>query len=158
MTTYEVPCQYCGRAQLFERAEPLDDPGTLPAFCSTDCSRNMMLAQWSEFIESEQALLVHVSCGCMVLMFGLSGGKPWLLCGRPRDQTKPLEAAPFELYRRHSAETHQAAQAIVADVLADPECVSPETCPHCDTKPGTPYLVPHALSCPGCGRAYVCRP
>lgn len=112
MATYEVLCGNCGRSMLFEKAQPMDAPGELSAFCSTKCSRDFMVEQWGPFQAAGIAKIVEVSCGCIACVFGTDGDgstMPWLLCDYARPDDDDAGSMDRTRWRDHSADVHREA-------------------------------------------------
>lgn len=113
VVTYEVPCQFCGTPQLFENAERLVDPGTLPAFCSTRCSRDAFHQMIAPALEAG-AQLVELDCGCQAVVYSTAGNgssMPWPLCDKARGQpayfehSNEIHRQAIETVRKHGPKT-----------------------------------------------------
>lgn len=111
MATYSVTCPNCGTEMLIEHAQPLEDPGTLPAFCCDACSVSYMKRQWQPFIDAG-AILVELDCGCLCLVFDVIGKghtMPWPVC----------QQAAAEGRFEHSNQVHDESVAIVRRQIID---------------------------------------
>jgi hypothetical protein len=108
MPVYRVSCMQCSHETLHERAVPLDDSGTLPAFCSVECAKAFAYARLIEIYPADK--IVELSCGCVVGIAGLGVGSamtPFPVCAGNGDPFKHLgeicEEAQREMTRRVDA-------------------------------------------------------
>ena len=87
MVTYSVTCSMCKNELLIEHAQPLNDPGTLPAFCSNECSKRFGYGLLKPLID-QGAKLIILDCGCFSAVFlSEEGGTtfPWFVCEAAKD-------------------------------------------------------------------------
>jgi len=111
MVTYSVRCGGCGVEMLIEHAQRPEDPGTLPAFCSPECSREFGMRLTQEMVAAG-GMRIEFDCGCFAVVLGIDGpgsSFPYMVC----EKAYPDEGGGFDHYAHHSNEIHLAAIAEV---------------------------------------------
>jgi hypothetical protein len=73
----------CSHETLHERAVPLDDSGTLPAFCSIECAKEFGLKRVREIYDEDSIFVLD--CGCVVGMSSPECMTPFPVCAGDGD-------------------------------------------------------------------------
>lgn len=99
MVTYSVRCGYCQKEMLIEHSQPLPDPGTLPAFCSSRCSKEFFFTLHASTLQAGVAVIETLPCGCLCAIYSTQGsghGMFWPMCAEAKSNYAEHSNACFK--------------------------------------------------------------
>ena len=91
MPVYSVKCGWCRKEMLFEKVKKLEDPGTLPAYCSDYCSMKFGKRLLEPSCANGMGIIIDLPCGCFAAVYGIADNgstHPWMFCKKGSNYSK----------------------------------------------------------------------